>query len=69
MIISTHAHLIAGICSKAIVIVFHFDFDVIGGTLLTPAQALKIKKLQYLFTTFKFASIASIYWSKWITPV
>lgn len=38
------AHLIAGICSKSIVIVFHFHFDVVGGALLTPAKALEMTK-------------------------
>lgn len=38
------AHLIARICSKSIVIVFHFHFDVVSGALLSPAKALEVKK-------------------------
>lgn len=38
------AHLITSICSKSIVVVFHFYFDVVCGALFTPAKALEVMK-------------------------
>ncbi len=38
------AHLIAGISSKTIAVVFNLYFDVVGGALLIPAQALFMRR-------------------------
>lgn len=35
-------HLVAGVGSKTMAVVFNFDFDVVGGALLTFPQALKM---------------------------
>ncbi len=38
------AHLIAGISSKTIAVVLNLYFDMVGGALLIPAQALFMRR-------------------------
>lgn len=52
------SHLISGIGSKTVAVIFHSDFDVLSGALPTPAQALpsgrKARMYRIVFTTMSW---------------
>lgn len=50
------AHLLAGIGSKTIVVVFNLYFYMVSGSLLSSAQALNMEKKTALFDVLSFST-------------